>query len=912
KAFHCTGQLPYLEESVAASMRALELTEEDDPERLNRLFDLGLTLDARYFKDRDLTDANKSIALMKEAIGAAGEKTQPHLIASLLDTLGTALRLNFSRTGDLSDIHESLEAHRRAVSMAPEFDLPDFLGELSTALLFAFNQSGDPRHIDEAVSVVRESVALMKDGDPGLPDRLQEAGSALKHKFNYSDELKDIQEAISYFQKAVDVTPKESSLLALRLADLSNALVTRSTLTGEVLDMDEAIRSKRRAISLLHEGHEDVPICFNNLAMSYRRKFGMDGQMETLEEAIRCQERAIAKAVGRSIGLPVWYAALGHSFHLKFQKTRNESDIDQAVSSTEKALEILPPNHVDIPEREFELGNFLISRSQLTKREDDVKRACEHYKRSALFSHGYTARRVEAARKWADLARTFDIESSLDGYERAIDLISAFVGLEQTQSRRHENIAQISDLSRAAAATAVEADRVTRALEWLERGRCLVWSQLNSLRTPVDNLRLVDEQLAERVVAVSKALETSGSEHGKIRVGNSASLNSSVDLAVEWKDLVSSVRQKPGFEDFLETKVSSMEDLPSRGTVVVINVHETRCDALALRAGWSAPIHISLPKRGSNDFKLVDVLRDLWKSVVHPVLDAIGYLVSRGVGRVKTMLTDVQESDMPQRIWWCPTGPLSFLPLHAAGLFMGERDNAFDYAISSYSPNVNTLAKQMRTQVTTGGKPSRVLVVSQPNTPGHTPLPGTTREVQALRGVLAGGGISHIHLEGKEATIQSCIESLVEYDCVHFACHAFQDPKEPLASGFFLHDGRLELSKIIRNNFQSAEFAFLSACQTSTGDDKLSEEAVHLAAGMVAAGYRGVIATMWSIKDKYAPDVATDFYTELIKPESSSLEGANDGRRTAEALHVAVNGLRSRLGDSEDGLLTWVPYVHFG
>lgn len=36
-----------------------------------------------------------------------------------------------------------------------------------------------------------------------------------------------------------------------------------------------------------------------------------------------------------------------------------------------------------------------------------------------------------------------------------------------------------------------------------------------------------------------------------------------------------------------------------------------------------------------------------------------------------------------------------------------------------------------------------------------------------------------------------------------------------------------------------------------TGDEKLSDEVVHLAAGISAAGYRGVVATMWSISDVY-------------------------------------------------------------
>jgi CHAT domain-containing protein len=84
---------------------------------------------------------------------------------------------------------------------------------------------------------------------------------------------------------------------------------------------------------------------------------------------------------------------------------------------------------------------------------------------------------------------------------------------------------------------------------------------------------------------------------------------------------------------------------------------------------------------------------------------------------------------------------------------------------------------------------------------------------------------------------------------IHFACHAVQESK-PTKSAFCLHDKHLELSTIITKSFPYADFAFLSACQTATGDENLSEEAVHLAAGLMLAGYRGVIATMWSIKDK--------------------------------------------------------------
>ena len=105
------------------------------------------------------------------------------------------------------------------------------------------------------------------------------------------------------------------------------------------------------------------------------------------------------------------------------------------------------------------------------------------------------------------------------------------------------------------------------------------------------------------------------------------------------------------------------------------------------------------------------------------------------------------------------------------------------------------------------------------------------------------------------------------FPSIHLACHASQHEEIPLKSSIHLHDGPLELSEIIKKNLRNADFAFLSACQTSKGDAKLAEEAVHLASGMLAAGYRSVVGTMWSVLDEHGPDLAESFYKNLLEGE---------------------------------------------
>jgi len=53
----------------------------------------------------------------------------------------------------------------------------------------------------------------------------------------------------------------------------------------------------------------------------------------------------------------------------------------------------------------------------------------------------------------------------------------------------------------------IERGRLGQAIETLEQGRALLWSEMRGVRTPVDHLRRVDPGLADKFLAVSRDLE---------------------------------------------------------------------------------------------------------------------------------------------------------------------------------------------------------------------------------------------------------------------------------------------------------------------------------------------------------------------------------------------------------------------
>ena len=52
-----------------------------------------------------------------------------------------------------------------------------------------------------------------------------------------------------------------------------------------------------------------------------------------------------------------------------------------------------------------------------------------------------------------------------------------------------------------------------------------------------------------------------------------------------------------------------------------------------------------------------------------------------------------------------------------------------------------------------------------------------------------------------------------------------------------MRDGPLTIRQIIQSQWQNPEFAFLSVCHTTVGDESSPNEAIHLAAGVYTHGY---------------------------------------------------------------------------
>jgi len=408
-------------------------------------------------------------------------------------------------------------------------------------------------------------------------------------------------------------------------------------------------------------------------------------------------------------------------------------------------------------------------------------------------------------------------------------------------------------------------------------------------------------------------------------------------LASEWDDLLAQVRRLNGFQDFLRPPpLEQLLPAAKEGPVVIINVSRWRSDALIVRADgvaerelpglslgdavtWANTYLHTLQEeerkssqrdelrahgamtmaerqaaqraerelvraRQATENMLTDLLGWMWDAIADPVLRAL----------------ELPRAAEPPRVWWCPTGPLTLLPLHAAGRH-AEGRSVMDEVVPSYTPTLRALLEARKPDDPATAPDDRLLAVGLSETEGQRPLPGVAEELAVLSELMPTG--HRTDLIGADATRAAVRAAMRTHRWVHFSCHGHQELNDPSHGGLILHDGTLAIADLAAERYRG-DFAWLAACKTATGGVNFLDEAITLAAALHYTGYRHVIANLWSVYDSgETSGLVAEVYREI------AAEGRLHPERSARALHRAVLRLRDGAADRPS---IWTPYMHIG
>ncbi|MET8279214.1 CHAT domain-containing protein [Micromonospora sp. NPDC005174] len=918
-------------------------------QRARRLADLGRAL-ALGHADLDGVDAlraGRDALTEAERLLPRTDPLRPHI----LNNLGNTLRELADVAGEPALLESAAVALRSAVAAAAPDDasLPRYRSNLGLVLHALFGSTQDLATLTEAIQVLAQVIDTTPPGHPDRLPALTNYGSALNRR-------------VELFVDG-----------ALPAGDGSADEVA----AGVAGDSEAAVVALREAAELAE--HEADPTEYAQTvgthALAHLLRHRLHGDPAALDEAVRLLDllsrRPLADADRHRI-----LTNLGNALLLRHQAGHADADTTAMLAAYRGAVDELTPEH---PARTMCLSNLATALEAVAAAASDpdavatettsagsseaggsgaggsaaLAEATAALHAAAQVESAPSLLRASAAGRYAShAAQAGDLSAALDGYTTAIELIDlvAWHGMDPDDQTRL--LGRFPGLASDAAAVAIALDRPERAVELLEYGRGVLLTRAHDAGADLAALRAQAPRLAARLADLQAALDdfpapragmpvppgpvsavqvvsTAGlTGEGVSGTGVGATPEQRYDLATRRRHLLSEIRDRPGFAEFLRPPpFVELARAAAAGPVVLVNVASRRCDALVVADGQVTVVPLPELTLAELVVRTVSFLTAIAELTEPPPADVPQPQVRRrhavaraGVAQTldwlwRVVAAPVLEAALPAdttpaagsspgvvgggpRLWWCPTGVLTLLPLHAAGpLDRGE--GVLDRVVPSYTASLRALTHARRGGTDRPGPVDAALFVGMPQTPGLADLPGVAREEEIVR--------RHVprvrSLLGPVASPAAVLAALPEQPVAHLSCHGTQDLRAPARGRLGLAGGALSVRDLWRPAGRPAALAVLSACETVRGGAALPDEALTLGTAFQLAGFRHVIGALWSISDTLTVRLCTDLYDGLAVP------GGIDPDRAAVALHAAVRRLRAALPDHPD---TWAGYAHLG
>ncbi|MFF8830903.1 CHAT domain-containing protein [Streptomyces sp. NPDC015131] len=920
---------------------------------------VGLLKDAETGGDPRLLDDAVELCLFAARANPCQEAPDV-LRAEALVTLGNVLTRRYEYTGDPDSLDRAFVVTVKGGEAVPEGDpyRLTFCSGLGHTAIRLFQRSGKTATLDLAVRALREAAYRAPEDHPHRAAFLTNLSTALGQYHRHTGRTDAMNEALAAQYEAVRITPRDHPDLPSRLMNLAASLGSHpGTRPPGTERYDAAVALLRDALALTGEGHPDRPGCLDLLAGVLRGRYAVAGDSQDVVDAVAVAREAVRAAAPGEYQRPA--LLMGLAAALRAGAARGDTPggaraaLTEAIDALREAEALLPDDHPERAEALTDLGFALAARAGVPAhhgdsdrdRDQDGARDRDRARRAlgdASAVPSAPARlRVRAAAAAGHLAAgAQDFTGAVAHFAQALEQLelTAWRGLERDD--RERLLAEYPQLGTDAAAVAVRAGRPERAVELLEQGRGILLAQSMEGRSDHAGVRAGAPELADRLREVLAELDRlpdrAGAAGGPREVAERRRAGDRrAALAREREEVLAEIRARPGLGGFLRPPpFSALRAVAAGGPVVLVVPSQYGCCALLLTGGGVRPVALRTDARqvaahaagltdallpGRSPLRARSTLLEsrswLWETVAGPVLAALGL-----TGRIERDATG-------PRLWWCPAGLFTLLPLHAAGRPAAnggaggsagdgagdgaggsagngaDGDSVADRVVSSYTPTLRALLHARERPGPDAGGRTAGLIVSMPVTPGLADLPAAGEEADALRRRYPDAEF----VTGAGATVRAVTDALGRCSWAHFACHGEQDLARPSRGVLRLYDGPLELREVTRlraGGATGAGFAFLSACETHRGGLVLADEAITFATALQLAGFRDVVATQWSMDDAFAAEVA-----ELVHERLDRVGVPGGVPDPASALHAALWTLRER---RPGAVLDWSAYVHVG
>jgi tetratricopeptide (TPR) repeat protein len=513
--------------------------------------------------------------------------------AHTLGNLALALMSFFERCGDPAVLLECISMKREVLQLLkpghPRRDFP--LNNLAIALRqFAWSY-GSVEALAETEGLFREVLALRPPGHPLRFQVLDNLAGSLRMRFDLQNLPTALVEAIMLMRQAWEIQPASHPDHWKLMSNLAQCLIVDFRHRHDSSSITEAIMLLRRLLVLKPPGSYASVFVLNSLAEALLARFDEYGDFVDLLEAITLQREALTMSPPGSIQRPKALQCLGRLLCKPRCRSWHE-----ALALFQEALVSCPAGHSSRPSLSSDLSIcFLDPESPLFDITKGIAHLSESY--SNELSHvnqrlGQAVldlRRLETAftvfaRDVDELTTNLYSSQILELYAQAIRLLPHAANFGLDHKTRLQVIASSDEIARNAAARALLLGHTSQAVELLEEGRGVFWSQTLHLRaTGFENVPDSDRENLVRLLRMLEHGTRTSDNSGQTVAQREEALERRRRLNEEAQTLISRIRTYPGCTRFLMPSAfaSLYSGLPD-GFVVIINASKLSHHALLL------------------------------------------------------------------------------------------------------------------------------------------------------------------------------------------------------------------------------------------------------------------------------------------------------------------------------------------
>jgi tetratricopeptide (TPR) repeat protein len=578
-------------------------------------------------------------------------------VVLLTHSLAYGFGIRCSRQGHKDDLSEAIAYTREAMfSLAANDPSQCRLQSCLSGLLFTrFKITGIPQDIEAAACAANMAVSNAVARTGNYFAWLNNLAACRATQYTAFGDLATLDECITLLEQIMQSAPLHGSGWKLAASNMLEALQHRYQATRTTADLDRAMQMVHLVLEYKDEKAWMSPMDLHNAGIVFLSRFEVTNASEDLDRATALLREAAEDHTIDTHMSHEWKGTYARVLRLRAEALHDEPCATEALEIQQQIVTSLPDVHPDRAQALCGLARLQLSANSSADTVADSLTALLH----ALNNHQCPAyRRLKDVSDVLSYLANHPVEHDHATqvsmvYSTAIALLPEVASFGLNPSARLAVMSGAGSLTTQGAIHSISIGQLDVALEMLEAGRNVFWTQNLQLRTSFMHLpKTVADKLTKIAYALARPMPDGLDVPRRDR-----ELAQRRQAGDDFRSVLNETRLIPGFEGLLRNaSFASIVQAAARHPIVVFVADETSGHAIIIQSEVDCRLvkllhatttslqklsgclggHITHARssRGMRKIEVethlpVNVYQEVWTLVMRPVVEALQWPVSR-------------------------------------------------------------------------------------------------------------------------------------------------------------------------------------------------------------------------------------------------------------------------------------------